>query len=103
MEKVELNKLRVSLKDSIFLKIKEFWNQNIGSFDDYVTWGTLLTTILAPVEYIVVYIAAKKRFRFITEEEFQKDSEFWLSRLNTEEEKRQTKTILLKEFGIKLT
>jgi hypothetical protein len=97
----ELDKLRTSLAGPIFLKVKELWVQNLGSFKDYVTWGTLLATALAPVEHTVVYIASKKRFRFETQEEFEDDAKFWLSLLETEQERKKAIS-LLKELGVEL-
>lgn len=100
-KKAELNKLRQTLIDPIYSKVKEYWNKNFGSSEDYLCWGTLLNSCDSTVEYTTVYIAFKQRFRFKTQEDLIQDSEFWLSRLETEEEKEKTFS-LLKELGISL-
>jgi|JI10StandDraft_1071094.scaffolds.fasta_scaffold1092294_2 hypothetical protein len=97
----ELKKLKQTLIYPVYSKVKEYWNKNIGSPKDYLCWGTLLNSCDSTIEYIIVYIAFKQRFRFKTQEDLIQDSEFWLGRLETEEEKEKTIS-LLKELGVSL-
>lgn len=97
----EFKKLKQTLIDPIYSKVKEYWNKNFGSPEDCLRWGTLLNSCGSTIEYITVYIAFKQRFRFKTQEDLIQDSEFWLGRLETKEEKEKTIS-LLKELGVSL-
>ena len=99
--RTELKKLTGTLINPVFSKVKECWKQNFGSAEDYLCWGTLLNSCDSTIEYITVYIAFKQRFRFKTQEDLIEDSEFWLERLPSKEERDKTISYL-KEFGIEL-
>lgn len=98
---IELENLIKSLIDPLFKKVKEYSRKNIGSNKEYLSWGTLLASCRAPAENIAVYILYAKKFKNQTDEEFIKDSEFWLERLPSKEERDKT-LCYLKEFGIEL-